>query len=432
MAFSRTHPPTSAAPTSSPSADHGTRVLLGRQPILDRARRVVGYGIVVGAADETGHDATQTAEMGIHGILAAGVDRLARDRRAFVEAPPSILQGDLIRRLPASQAVVAISARRGRDPETVDACRRLVGDGFTLALSHYSADTDAGDLLPLVDFVSSDPAGGDEAAAACLKAGQAGGRTRATIAVGVDRADAFTRAVAAGFTHAQGYSFVENVGGEARPMPRGQVGALRLLYALTLPHLSLGDVEDLFKRDASLCYRLLCAVNSAAFAQTREITSIRQALLLIGLDTIRRWATLWIVADLGAGAHGELVTMASFRGRFCELIATRRYGPAAGGEGFLLGMCSCLDAILQRPMSTIVAELPLSTDVTAALLGRDGPTRQLLDCVVAHERGDFSTSLPLADTLGVERRWLAPAYREALAWVLDPGVGLPGSTSARH
>ena len=65
----------------------------------------------------------------------------------------------------------------------------------------------------------------------------------------------------------------------------------------------------------------------------------------------RRWATLWVLADLGTGAHSELVTMASIRGRFCEIISARRGGAEAGGEGFLLGMCSCLEAT-QRPSAT--------------------------------------------------------------------------------
>ena len=46
-------------------------------------------------------------------------------------------------------------------------------------------------------------------------------------------------------------------------------------------------------------------------------------------------------------------------------------------------MVSCLDAILQRVMSAILNELPVSTEISAALLGRDNPSRRLLDCVVA-------------------------------------------------
>jgi EAL and modified HD-GYP domain-containing signal transduction protein len=431
MAFARE---AQSSPVKRPPPSGGSQsgVMIGRQPILDRTRRVIGYELVCNATAISEAVPKEAVRRTVDAILEVGLDRLVRSRRAFLEVPPSLLDDDIVKLLPATRVVVGVPCSAALDASTVETYRRLTHDGYTLALKDFVPDSDAAALLSSADFVTVDAAADDPARQACLDAGVSDARLRSTIATKVEGQYAFTQAMDAGFSHAQGYFFTRAVNVESRPVPRGQVGALRLLYVLSLPHLSLGDLEDLIKHDASLCYRLLRAVNSVVYAQSREVTSIRQALLLMGLNTIRRWASLWVIADLGAESHAELVTMASIRGRFCELVASRRYGPDAGGEGFLLGMVSCLDAILQREMSAILNELPVSTEVAAALLGRDNPSRRLLDCIVAYVRGDWSVSLPIADELGIHRSWLPSAHSDALGWAIEPGDPPSGTGSTQH
>jgi len=134
-----------------------------------------------------------------------------------------------------------------------------------------------------------------------------------------------------------------------------------------------------------------------------------------------------VLADLGADAHSELVVMATVRARFCELLAARGEGDDAAGEGFLLGMTSLLDVILQRGMSSVLEELPLSDALRSALLGYDNAWRQLLDCVVAYERGDWDACLPLASLARVDRRWLPSAYMDALHWAHELQQSPPAS-----
>ena len=431
MPFARETQPGSVKRASPPGGSPSAGVMIGRQPILDRTRRVIGYELVCNATAVSDAPPREAARRTAESILEVGLDRLVRNRRAFLEVPPSLLEDEVVKLLPATRVVVEVPCGIALDAATIEAYRLLTNDGYSIALKDFSPETDAAALLSVADFVTVDASADDPTRQACIDAGVSDLRLRATIATRVEGQFAFSQAMDAGFSHAQGYFFTRAVNVESRPVPRGQVGALRLLYVLSLPHLSLGDLEDLVKHDASLCYRLLRAVNSVVYAQSREVTSIRQALLLMGLNTIRRWASLWVIADLGAESHAELVTMASIRGRFCELIAMRRFGPDAGGEGFLLGMVSCLDAILQREMSAILNELPVSTEVSAALLGRDNPWRRLLDCVVAYARGDWAVALPLADDLGVHRAWLPAAHSDALGWAIEPGDGTP-APSTRH
>ena len=406
------------------TADRPVQVMIGRQPILDRRRRVLGYELVFNLEGPAPvaeiAPGTAAAHVVADGILSFGLDRLVGPRRAFIEIPPAWLSHDVMAVLPPSRVVIAIPSDVPIDAEAVEACHRLKAAGYTLALKRFAPDSTAAGLLPLADYITHDFVMSEPAAAqACLDARKNLPKQPAAIATGVETAEAFNEALKYGFSHAQGYFFARDTDIESKALPVEHVGSLQLLSALNDPNLSLDDLEDKLKHDAALCYRMLRTVNSAGYAQTREITSIRHALLLLGRDIIRRWATLWVLADLGTSAHTELVTMASIRGRFCEIIAARRGGAEAGGEGFLLGMCSCLEAMLQRPMASILEDLPMSLELTAALLGHDNDSRRLLDCIIAYERGDWTTALSLAGGLGISLTWLPPAHAQALDWAID-------------
>ena len=163
---------------------------------------------------------------------------------------------------------------------------------------------------------------------------------------------------------------------------------------------------------------MLRTVNSAGYGLRRHVGSLREALLLIGLDQIRRWTAVWVLAGANRGPT-ELVTMAVLRGRTCEL-AGKALGQADGGAGyFLLGLCSLLDAILGRPMPDVVADLPFDEDLRAALLGERNRARQVLDAVLDYERGAFQPAAEACREVGLAVGALPRAFAEALAWARD-------------
>ena len=164
---------------------------------------------------------------------------------------------------------------------------------------------------------------------------------------------------------------------------------------------------------------MLRCINSAAFGIRREIQSIRQALVLLGLDQVRKWASVWALAGLNGGASSELVTIAILRARSCELVAAKTKGADDASEYFLLGLCSLLEVMLGQPMATAVAELPLSENIRKALLGETNDARHVLDAVIAHERGEWDEAASIANQLAVPPDLLPHAYADSLKWARE-------------
>jgi EAL and modified HD-GYP domain-containing signal transduction protein len=399
---------------------------IARQPIVDRARRVIGYELLFRASDQStdfsGSPEVATARVIADALGAFGLDVMTHGRLAFINLTRSVFLDLLTTLLPSTGVVLELLEQIEADAEVLACCRTLKEQGYALALDDFVPSAANRELIPFADYVKVDIAAVADLAAWVrdVNAGRApGGAPPALIAERIETADDFRRAADAGVTHFQGFFLGRPATQRTTRLPEARLGYLRLLHAVSDPDLTLLRLEELIKPDAALCLRVLKSVNSAAYGVRAEVGSIREAIVLLGIDPIRRWVSLWAMASLAGGSHSELLLNAIIRARMCELLWDRGGAGTPGGDGFLLGMCSMLDAIFEAPMESIVAQLPLDESLRAALLGDDNPARRLLDAVVAHERGDWKRWQPLAKKAGLTSQSFADASRDAMTWARD-------------
>ncbi len=394
------------------------QVHVARQPILDRHSEVFGYELLyrAGVTDSmcTGGKTEASARVLSNALAGLGLETLADGRRAFLNLSREVLLSDAGSLFLPGQVVLELLEDVEITPDVVAMCKSLHERGYALALDDFVPGSAAEVLVPLVKFVKLDVLAVSPATVSAHVP-----RLRelgvAVVAEKVENEDAFDLAHEAGCTLFQGYYFSRPRTISLQALSASQLTRIQLLAALYQPDASILHIEDLLKRDVSLSYRVLRCVNSAGFGLRREIGSIREGLVLLGLDQIRKWASLWALAGLNRGPS-ELVTMTIVRARACELVG-QALGHADRGSGlFLLGLCSLLDALLQYPLEQAIADLPLPADVRAALLGHDNGARQVLDAVVAHERGQWEDAARLTAALGLEPGALAAAFMDALTW----------------
>lgn len=412
----------SIARTTAPAA--APRVFVARQPILDRSGRVFGYELLHRDTSSVTlqravADDRATAHVLADGLLAIGFDALTGGRHAFVNVSRQFLLDGIPAVLPPGAVVFSLGADIEGDASALEACRQLKQAGYSLAIDHFLLAAGNTDLLQLADFVRIDfmDAATTAARTKLLPSGVPAGAS--LVATKVESADRYQEAITEGYQYFQGAFFGRPAVKEGRTVPSQQLAQLRLLHALNNPNLSVHQLAELIKPDAAMCYRVLRAVNSAQFALQKEVSSISDALVLLGRDTVKRWVSLWSLAALGEKSSPMLLTTATVRARCCEQLGDSTGRDDAAAQGFLLGLCSMLDAILERPMPAIVAELPLPDPIRVALLGEDNRHRRLLGCAVAYERGEWDDAIELAEAAGVNPDVLAGTYSGALQWAHD-------------
>ncbi len=401
--------------------DARTDACVARQPILTAAGRVFGYELLYRTAAEAtscdGPSDTAGARVLNDAVVTMGLETLTGGRRAFMNLTRHMLLAGFATLLPPDGVVIELLENTDVDEEVVEACRRLKGLGYAIALDDYTVGSPADALLPFVKYVKIDVLATAPEQWRALK--PALPATVQLIAEKVETAEVFGQAREAGYHLFQGYYFCRPTTITGGAMSSRRLAYAQLLATLNRRDVSVGQVEDLIKHDASLSFRVLRCVNSAAFGMRREIQSIRQALVLLGLEQIRKWASVWAMAGLNTGNTEELVTVAVLRARSCELLAQEVLGADAAPEYFLLGLCSLLDAMVGRPMPEAIAELPLSAVVHKALLGETNRARVLLDAVIAYERGMWDVADTISSTAGITQGQLTSVYANALKWARE-------------
>jgi c-di-GMP-related signal transduction protein len=395
-------------------------VFVARQPIFDRALRVYGYEILFRRSSLENFfshpDPDEAATRVIHDSLNVfGLDVLAQDRRIFFNVTRSVLVEDLVRTLPRERTVVELLETVSPDPEVIEACRSLKAAGYTLALDDFVVYPGCEALLDLADIVKVDFLVSPSEARAEIPA-----RYRRDgllfLAEKVETAEDFREALELGYDLFQGYFFRRPEILAAREIPSTETNYLRLLQAAAQEPIDFGRVEEIVKHDVSLSVRLLRFLNSAFFNWRSQVTSIKQALVLLGERALRKWVALVAVTGLSADRPEELVITALLRARFCEDLAQRAGRSEDANDLFVGGLLSGLDSLLGKPLPDLLRELGVSASLRDAVLGGAGAAGSIFRLAVAYETGRWEDAAAIARSLGLDEHDLPALYRDAVAW----------------
>ena len=403
---------------AAPARDNRPLRYVARQPIVDRVENVFGYELLFrnGVENAFHGDADEASRVTLDRSLLMGLDTLCDGRRAFVNCTRDTLVKGLVTLLPSTMTVVEVLESVPPDPEVMTACRSLKEAGYMIALDDYVAEDRREPLADLADIIKVEMQLTTELQRAALVKKFGPWRCRMLAEKVETRAD-FVRAREQGFVYFQGYFFRRPEMLSTREMPANRLNYLRMLQEVSRPELDLPGLEKLIKTEASVCYRLLRYLNSAAFAFRSEIHSVRHALSILGERDLRRWVRL--VAAVGAGQEktSDLVLSALVRGRFGELLSPQvQHGES---DLFLLGLLSLIDAMLEMPMADILDRISLDHATTSVLLGQESPLRPVFQVILAHESGDWDSAAALCQSLGLDPDSVAAQYWEAQKWARE-------------
>jgi len=407
---------------AKPAPKPGTQ-FVARQPILTADEKVFGYELLFrdGIEDFFSHtDADVASRSTLNTAMLLGLDVLCDGHRAFINCTRDILLKDYITLLPSEQAVVEILETVPADDLVVAACHRLKAAGYTVALDDFGVNDPREPLTDIADIIKVDIRETSPADAAAMVKRYGPWRCR-MLAEKVETREEFVAAKKAGFLYFQGYFFRRPETLTAHEIPANRINYLRMLTEVSKPELNVREIENVVKGEASLCYRLLRYLNSAAFGFANEIHSVRHALAILGEREVRRWIRLVATLGAGQGKSSELVLAALVRARFCELLSPRI--PHGDSDLFLLGLLSLMDVILEIPMSQVLDNVPIDQETKSVLLGGASRLRPFYQLMLAQESGEWKTATELANQLHLDDIVVADCYWQAMEWARKVNAG---------
>lgn len=387
-------------------------VTIARQAIHDRWTRVVGYAVLMRDRDGRllvdGDERAATRAI-VETVTTIGMTAVAGQRPAHLRVPRRFLLELHALALPPERLVLEVAEPDPSDGPLLAVLERLAAQRYRISLAYRPTAPPAPPALArLADSVKIDVAGLSDAqiAAAATRHGATGARL---IAAGVDTRAQLARCREAGFDQFQGRFLCvpDVVEGQSPPTARlAELRALAGLYAQA----TFEELEATISRDVGLSCRLLTYLNSAYFNLPRRVGSVREALVLLGVAGVRRWAALIALSGAQDATRQELTVTALVRARICELVgrAERDGNPEAY---FTAGLFSVVDAVASAPLSDVIERLGLAAEVERALIAHEGPIGDALAATLAYERGDLAEvarRLPDAP--------FGDLYLDAVAW----------------
>lgn len=386
---------------------------VGRQPILDRNLSVVAYELLY-RAGPTARSAMfpsgsqATARVLVDGLLDIGADQLTEGRPAFVNLTREYLFRELPLPFTPAQFVLEVLEDVELDDAALAAMAALRRDGFKLAIDDaYRWCERTEKALPLVDYVKVDVLScrPDELESLVAKLQRF---PVVLVAEKVESWDAFKRCEALGFELFQGYFFERPQVVTGTRLGSNRLALLRTLAVLQDIEADFARVEEIIAADPGLGLKLLKLANSSIYGFKRSVDSLRQAVVLLGRDTVRDWVTLILMHD-SLGKPPALTSQALVRAKFCQALATRTGAAYVDRQAFTVGLFSLLDALMDAPMDEVLANLSLPDTINVALLQHEGLAGELLRTVMRYEHGELDGQMAPVDTL--QTCWV-----EALQW----------------
>jgi c-di-GMP-related signal transduction protein len=391
---------------------------LARQPILNRSRDLFAYELLFRNGIQNsceGLDLELASNSVLDTSFLIGFEKITGGRPMFINCPRDFLLKDYISLFPASSVVVEILETIEPDQEVIDACKRLKQMGYTIALDDFIESPARAPLVALADIIKVDFRNTDPTEQRSIVSRHAGKRIR-MLAEKVETQEEFAAGKEMGYSLFQGYFFCRPELMQHKSVPSSKLAYLELLRAATAPQFDIQELAFKIKHEASLTFRLLRYLNSAAFGLRLEIRSVPHALSMLGELELRKWIAVISVSVLADGKPDELMTVPLVRGRFCELMAPHARLASHANDLFLMGLLSVMDAILGQPLESVLAELPVRAEIKEALLARKGLYWQLLQMATAHERADWEAVSALADQTGMNEEEVSGFYVAAVDW----------------
>jgi c-di-GMP phosphodiesterase len=409
------------------SAAPRSQLFVARQPIFDRRMRVAGYELLfrAGYVAEAAviDDVAATASVMLNVFNEIGPERILGSHPGWINVSRDFLIRGLVEVAPPGLIGLEILEDQVIDAELITAVEQLKGLGYRLSLDDFEYSPESEALLRLVDMVKLDilalgPARFSAHVACARRHGLA------VLAEKVETHEDHEYCMAAGCDLFQGYFYRRPKLFAATPgrVDANRAALMEVIAALNDSNAELHDLERLIARDVALSVRLLRYINSAFFGLHCEVTSIGQAVTLLGIENLQRWATLTVFASID-GKPAELTITALTRARFCELAGAHIRG-VEGSQLFTLGLFSVIEALLDAPIEEVLKSIPFPQQMCDALIEHSGDMGRLIDCVTALETGDFDHAEELMPGCG-------RSHTDAIIWANDASDPLFGGAAPR-
>ncbi|WMS92696.1 HDOD domain-containing protein [Pseudoalteromonas sp. HL-AS1] len=394
-------------------------VFVARQAIFNRSKKVVAYELLFRDSPKNYFpdiaEGQATARLIMENQLNLGTRHITSGKKALINIGPESLKLDLCAFLPCQDVVIELLETIEPTDDNYELCRGLFHSNYKLALDDFVYKPQWDRFLKLVKLIKFDIAITPLSEIQPIVTKLQAHKQIKILAEKIETQEDYELAFDMGFDYFQGYFFAKPTMIKQNDIDYNY-GLVVAIYAEIMKQSpDIKTIASLFELDAALAYKLLRLINSGVFPIQSQISSLKQALVYLGHERLKKFVSLIVTAHTAGKKPAELMQVCIVRARFCELVA-KKVNKSQSGEAFLIGLFSLLDAILDQPMSLLVEKLPFPDEIKTALLGDKNTLYYILNVVKAYETGSWWALEQAVLLLNIDSAILPPLYQQSVDW----------------
>ena len=401
-----------------------------RQQIKDVNGTIIGYEILyhgeneafTGEPSETG-EYNEAGEMNvssefaaadtIYNFLTQNTPKVLKGSLTFMTFTTMLLMKKTPRLFDKSELVIQIDDSVIIHPLSMHFVQQYAKEGYKIAVNEFQFSPRYLALMDSIDYIKVNvKTTNDVNLKNIIEIARS--MNKKCIATHIEDEETYKKVVSMGADAMEGPYVAELMTTKAHSSSYLQSNFFRLMVAVTKEEPDVEEIEQLISADASLTYGVMKIANSAYYALRTRATTIKQAIMTMGLSQLKQW--IYLLSASGADnamdpGSEEFLKLSFMRANFCsELSSYVKNLPITRAECYLLGMFSTLDYLIDAPLEEILAEVPLADEIREALLSKSGICGQLYQLVLSYEAADWARITALAADLGIADNKLTSVY----------------------
>ena len=397
-------------------------VFFARQPILDVNNNTYGYELLYrnqpGVNQYTGDNGDiSTADVINNAFFLDNITSVLDGKKAFVNFTGNLIERGVPKMISSDILVVELLESVVATPEIIKRCLELKKIGYILALDDYEFNDSTKSLFELADIVKLDFRSSREAiertASKCIQL------NKIMLAEKVETQLEVEYAKRLGCSYMQGYFFAKPLLMTHKantPMAKAFLHILGLVYS---PDPDYEEIAAVISTDVVLTIRLLRLINLMYGNSGNKISTIHQALVMLGFEKLKEWIYLVGLQRLQKDTPDELIRLALFRAKFCESVS--KVVPGAyihRKEMYLMGLMSIVAGTTdEKSINSVMKELPVTDEIKNGLIGVDGLYGDVFRLVVDYEHADWNKVEEFVKKYDVDAQQLANEYVKCIRFM---------------
>ena len=375
-------------------------VYLARQPIVDEKGEIHAYELLyrdtLANTAEISDNLHATARVLVNTLNYIGLKNLTHGRVAFIKVDDKVLRDDIIDAISPDHFVLEILESALITPDLVRRIDELHQKGYRFALNRYRYDHDFlmhfHSLLGLMDYIKIDISHTERTEELLSDLSRYSFRF---IAEKIEDQETWEKARSYGFTYFQGYYFSspdllkkENVDPDSSML-------LDLIYLLKIQS-PMDELLAKFDTSPYLTINLLKYIRLSEGFSHDAISSVEQALMLIGRERLRSWLELMFYAGteqniLKESAHAHQITQQALQRAYLmeELAYLAKKSTHFAHMAYITGILSMTTTMFGENYPQLLEQIKVDHHIADALLNHKGELGHFLELVIAIEKNDL-------------------------------------------